>query len=408
MSCGWNDGANCKWLSLDGCTDSWSIAIHSQHLSTFKLLQLNGELVVVLIKHIGWETCSGVTESCYFWPSTALFPFSNCIMLDEPPCIKLRRSCCSANSPKLDLSTKLPARVHKSLTSHRDWLSVWYSFRGQRGGFVTVQICGWKQLKVLHVISSVSPASPPHRWKSCSDQFDTTVAHMCSWQLFKFDQVFISSFLLQSGVSPSHLQPSFWLTELTRPIVPLAQHTHPTPPCPLFDPSPSPSPHFTTLLRPHHVQACGWWEVLLTSGVLVSPGLLHPEQQGIRPLHPCRQSQSESPPCASSHTRASSYLLSPHASPILHPSTQDQHPGFLGPLKSLWKLFCFSFFTTMTGQQKNKNKKNLNIYRQRLIFHSFGEQEKMQKQPMLHCLMSGLLSYQLVDHWSDLKTITVR
>lgn len=109
-----------------------------------------------------------------------------------------------------------------------------------------------------------------------------------------------------------------------------------------------PSPHVHLLLRPRHVVACGWSEVLLTSGVLVSPGLLHPEQQGIRPLHPCRQGQSESLPCTSSHTRTSSYLLSPHALPILHPFTQEPHPGFLDlstPRENV--LFCLVSFITM-------------------------------------------------------------
>lgn len=123
--------------------------------------------------------------------------------------------------------------------------------------------------------------------------------------------------------------------------------------------------------------------------MLVSPGLLHPEQQGIRPLHPCRQSQSESPPCASSHTRASSYLLSPHASPIRHPSTQDQHPGFLELLKSMWNDFVFF---SLWQQQVSKI----------LIFTvsdwAFIPSEikdackSCRERPRLHCLMSGMLS----------------
>lgn len=123
--------------------------------------------------------------------------------------------------------------------------------------------------------------------------------------------------------------------------------------------------------------------------MLVSPGLLHPEQQGIRPLHPCRQSQSESPPCASSHTRASSYLLSPHASPIRHPSTQDQHPGFLEMLKSMWNNFVFF---SLWQQQVSKI----------LIFTvsdwAFIPSEikdackSCRERPRLHCLMSGMPS----------------
>lgn len=69
-------------------------------------------------------------------------------------------------------------------------------------------------------------------------------------------------------------------------------------------------------------------QVVLTRGVLVSPGHLHPEQQG-RPLHPCLQGQSESLPSTSWHTDV---LLASHH--VTHPTSICKHT-------LLMSLSCF-------------------------------------------------------------------
>lgn len=97
---------------------------------------------------------------------------------------------------------------------------------------------------------------------------------------------------------------------------------------------------------------------------------------------------------------------------IAHPTSI--HPGptpwFLRAMKVNVEIILFSCFVLffLRQWQVSKKKKNLSICSQRLSFHSFREQEKMQKQPMLHCLTPGRLTYQLVEHWSDLKTVAVR
>lgn len=75
---------------------------------------------------------------------------------------------------------------------------------------------------------------------------------------------------------------------------------------------------------PSCVVACSWLEVVLIRGCLSPSGLLHPEQQDIRPLHPCRQGQSESLPSTLSHTSTSTHLLSAFTAYTTHSaSTQN-------------------------------------------------------------------------------------
>lgn len=87
----------------------------------------------------------------------------------------------------------------------------------------------------------------------------------------------------------------FWLAVMTHTLIWLVQLVnHTFSPCPPLNQFQCPHPYtcsFTLL-------CCGVWFVggCIDKGVLVSPGLLHPEQQDIRPLHPCRQGQSEFPP----------------------------------------------------------------------------------------------------------------
>lgn len=67
----------------------------------------------------------------------------------------------------------------------------------------------------------------------------------------------------------------------------------------------------------HHLLCCGTFVVFwrfFDRGVVISPGLLHPEQQDIRPQRPCHQSQSESHPLTPSHLMQT-FLLSLYSAP---------------------------------------------------------------------------------------------
>lgn len=71
MGCGWNDGANCKFLSLDALIYCSVIVILSiaSSFQTTKLLQLDNELAAVF-KLLREEVCSQ-SETCGF-PEPAL------------------------------------------------------------------------------------------------------------------------------------------------------------------------------------------------------------------------------------------------------------------------------------------------------------------------------------------------
>lgn len=173
---------------------------------------------------------------------------------------------------------------------------------------------------------------------SLIQQLPTCVSKNC----FK-NKVCISFFLLHSVVSPSHLLPSLWPnlsillsqwpTTHTRPLSALCLTLRQAPPL-TSTCSSAPIMWRRVVGRRFYDQrgAC----------LPRSPPTRTTRHQTPPPLPP---KPEWVPPCVSSHTRASSYLLSPHASPILHPFTQDQHPGFLEPWKSMWKIFriflCF-------------------------------------------------------------------
>lgn len=209
-----------------------------------------------------------------------------------------------------------------------------------------------------------------------------------SWFLPSYLHIFYLSFLIDR-THPIPLSP--WPGEHTRPQ-------------PLAKPLPSPPPAL-----PPPSSCLGVWLVggFIDQRVLVSPGLLHPEQQGIRPLHPCRQSQSESPPCASSHTRASSYLLSLHASPIIHPPTQEKHPGSFEPFKLcendcvLFLVFFFSFW------QVSKRIQSLSIDTVELLFPQRTREDAGRTTVTLPTVRSPPSPVGETSS-SNLKTITVR
>lgn len=204
---------------------------------------------------------------------------------------------------------------------------------------------------------------------------------------------------------------TFLLIDCTHPSTCPIGPAHPAPPCPLFDPSPRPLPWLPPAPPPS--SCVGVW---LVGGCIDQRGACLPRSP------PPRTTRHQTPPplpprpewvpamCILTH-RASSYLLSPHASSILPPSTQDQNPGFLELFQSMWKKICFVwgillllFFPLMTttGEQ------NLNIYSQWLSFHSFREQGRLQK---MQEATKGTLSHvrdavSSVTSWWNMEVIS--
>ncbi len=80
---------------------------------------------------------------------------------------------------------------------------------------------------------------------------------------------------------------------------------------------------------------CGVWFVggRIDYGVLVSPGLLHPEQQDIRFLHPCHQGQSEFLPSTPSD------LTHKHINPPSLCIDRIHHPLYIHPGHTIALLF---------------------------------------------------------------------